>query len=65
MQIVSKNSIPEIENLLTVWINYYRDISLIITDNVTKRKAKKIYDKLKESFSDLPNDFKIFERVDF
>jgi hypothetical protein len=58
MQIIYKNSIPEIENLLIVRINFYRNIGIIITDNVIKIKAKKIYDKLKESCNDLSNKFK-------
>jgi hypothetical protein len=55
---ISNNSIPEIEHELYKWINYCLTIHLIITDNIIRSKAIKIYEKLKDNDYRLPNNFK-------
>jgi hypothetical protein len=54
---IDTKSILLVENILLKWINYYQKFDLPIIDNVLKFKAKHIYNKLKESDNDLPNNF--------
>jgi transcription initiation factor IIE alpha subunit len=54
---ICTNSIPKIECILLKWIDYYLKFRIPITDNVIKVKAQQIYDKLKETETDLPQHF--------
>jgi hypothetical protein len=43
-----------IESILVDWIKYYINIGLIITNNIIKIKAQKIYEKLKVNDKNFP-----------